>query len=223
MEKPEINHSYTQGAQNEKNNGCDLRNEDNICRILEEGSQEELEKLREFYDFSSEEMMLHRDFAILRKEVHKNMSNTFRERILSNPEPSQEEESLCVYREEIEPHVLSAVILMRKKGYDTYESGFYGLNKQRIGFNDSCLDGFELPFDVIEFAKTKEVEIKIGSDNIEYFCNKFLSTEEIKEIWEKIAEALPDLNSPINIDIKKLESFRNRVKNIKENPSRFFD
>ncbi len=222
MEKPGINHSYTQEIQNEKNTEYDLRNEDNICRILEEGSQEELEKLRKFYDFSSEEIMLYRDFALLRKEVHKNMSNTFKERILSNPEPSQEEESLCVYKEEIEPQVLSAVILMRKKGYDTYESGFYGLNKQRIGFNDSYLDGVELPFDVIEFAKTKEVEIKIGSNNIEYFCNKLLSTEEIKEIWEKIAKALPDLNTPINIDTEKLKSFRNRVENMKKNPNRFF-
>ncbi len=199
----------------------DLRNEEIIEKILLKGNSKDLEELREFHKWSPEEIKLFRNFAKLRAETHEKMGENLKERVLNNPEPTKEEESLCVYKEEIEPQVLDAVMLMRKKGYDTYESGFYGSNKQRIGFNEDYLEKFELPEEAIESAKEKRIEIKIESDAIEFFCNEYLDLEKMKEFWDKISQAMPDLDKPAEVRSDEAsKSFKKRIENMKNNPDK---
>lgn len=52
-----------------------------------------------------------------------------RERKQNNPIPTIEELKMGCFIEQIEPQVRDAVMILRKKGYDTVESGFDDLNK----------------------------------------------------------------------------------------------
>ncbi len=201
----------------------DLDNEEVVSRILEGDDKDKIEKLRVYYNFSEEKISLCQHFAKLRKKTIQEMRRALEKRVLEYPELSKEEEGLCCYNEEIEPHVLNAVTLMRKKGYDTYESGFGGLNNQRIGVDDNSMVGVELPVDVLDFAKNNKVEIELVPDGIWLYCNRNMDIGELKEIWDKIAEALPDLGRSIDVDEDSLKSFRWRIENMKANPDRFFD
>lgn len=202
----------------------DLANADIVEKILVEGSAEELEKLREFHNLEKDKIELWSQFAKLRKATLSEMREKFKERIINNPEPTKEEWQMGVYKEEIEPQVLDAVMLMRKKGYNTFESGFYGPEMQRIGFEEEPLKDLKLPDKIIGLAKQCGLDVKVSSNFIELHYSRFLELDEIKKAWDKIADYLPDLGktagSPSN---EAVNAFQRRVKNIKKDPSPFLE
>jgi len=195
----------------------DLKDLQVIKEILCEGTPEELNDLASFHNFSSDQIKLFSDFQKLRKEVHSEGEKEFKKRILENPEPDEEELLAGTYRDEIEPQVRKAVFLMREKGYNTYESGFYGLNLQRIGVSDNSFEKIILPPEIIEEASKKEIDITVASDAIELFFNKYVSLEEIKKIWDDIADFLPVREERAGIAaFGGVADFRKRIEKSKE-------
>lgn len=60
----------------------------------------------------------------LRSLIHAEQLIAYQTRIDTNPNPSELEQALGVYLEELEPQVRSAVIVLHQKGYSTFSSGF---------------------------------------------------------------------------------------------------
>lgn len=201
----------------------DLNDEEVIDQILSEGSDEDLEKLREFYQFTPEQMDMFRQFTRLRDRTIHEMREKFKQRIQANPEPTEAEKRLGVYEEEIEPQVFDAVAALRQKGYDTQGSGFHGPEKQSITFRGEPLNGFQLSGEVVNLAKERGLKIQIFPDAIDLVYDRYLELAEIKEVWDAIAAALPDLGQPAIIPPEMTASFKIRVRNITENPQPFLE
>ncbi|MEM4271050.1 MAG: hypothetical protein QXO70_03075 [Candidatus Pacearchaeota archaeon] len=139
-----------------KNCNINLQDLEIIEKILLSGSPQEIEDLKNFYNLNKDQIEMFRFFVKMSNAVHLQMRENFKKRILINPEPTEEEWEMGVYIEEIEPQVIEAVRIMRKKGYDTYESGFYGPEKQRIGLRGEELKGVVLSQDIIKIARERE-------------------------------------------------------------------
>jgi len=188
------------------------------------GNAEQLERLRLHHNLTQEKVEILQKFTVLEKDTKGEMEKRFKERIMDNPDPSAQELEMGVYKENIEPQVYSAVVAMRKKGYNTYESGFYGPDKQRVGFEGNPLSGIKISNEVISLAEEMGLKIDILSDAIVLHYDKFIELDEIKEVWNKIAEELPDLGEkaePTSIEAAK--SFSEKVENIKKNPQNWLE
>jgi hypothetical protein len=203
-------------SKTEKKENIDLGDSAVVEEILCNGTKEELDSLAAFYNFSPEQIELFVNFEKLRKKVHAENDKEFEKRILEDPEPTEEEELAGVYCNEIEPQVRDAVFLMRKKGYNTYESGFYGLNKQKIGVTDNSFEKIELPLQILEKARKVEIEIEVNNNAIELICQKYIGLEEIKEIWDNIADFLPVREEKAKItETGMAKKFKERIENSK--------
>jgi len=99
--------------------------------------------------------------------------------------------------EMIEPQVRNAVLALRRKGYSTYESGFYDENFQVISCQDKPFTNYVFPEAFVASLKSKGVEITIIDDEmIQLKFDRFMDLAEIKQIWDDIAEILPPLGRP---------------------------
>jgi len=141
--------------------------------------------------------MLIEQFTTLRKQIIEQATKKAEQRKKDNPEMTPEEEDLGLYIEYIQPQVLDAVRTLRAKGYNTISSGFWEDNKQRIGFHETTFSEFEVPHDLLKFLEEKQVEIYIEPDEIILTCNKFLEIDELKGVWDRVAEAMPDLKEEV--------------------------
>lgn len=193
----------------------DLTNEEVVKKILENGADEEMEKLRAFNNLTPEKLELLRSFARLRKSIHEESGQRLEERKQKNSVATAEELSMGAYKESIEPQVLNAVLNLRKKGYDTYISGFWGPDSQKIGFKENPLESFQLPAGLIKKFQARGVKIKIKPDAISFDCDSYLKIEELKEIWDEIEQAVPDLGKPApECNISAAKTFREKQKEI---------
>lgn len=199
-----------------------LQNEREAERILLQGTADELEALREFHHLTSEQVKLFSHFVRLREDTVALKRNRFRERVMSAPDPNEEEWALGVYLEEIEPQVRDAVLTLRKKGYNTMESGFYGPEKQRIGFSEPI--HLEISPEAVKYLEGLGLRAEVTEDGIELYYSKPLTIDELKDAWDTVARDLPNLNIKAGTATTgAAESFRTRVENIKRNPAAFFD
>ncbi|MEI6588190.1 MAG: hypothetical protein WCO05_04560 [Candidatus Moraniibacteriota bacterium] len=206
----------------EENSHENLEDDDTIERILESDSAEDLERLRSFHSLSLEQVNIYSEMAKLRKGTLMEIRQRFKERIISDPEPSEEEWKMGVFKEELEPQVFEAVTTLRKKGYNTNESGFYGPEKQLVGFARELPVDFTLSPEAERLLDEKGLTIKISAKTIELHYGRSLGIEALKEAWNIIAENLPDLGRPDEAaDTGAVESFKRRVENIKRNPDLF--
>ncbi len=146
---------------------------------------------------SPEQNELYDKIAELRKKTLDEMEQKARERKKNNPEMTPEEHELGTYLEYIEPQVLNAVRTLRTKGYNTIQSGFTGGNKQYILFDEKTFSEFDLPKTLTDFLEKKGVEIYIEPDEIILTCNKFLDIDELKQVWDRVAETMPDLKEEV--------------------------
>jgi hypothetical protein len=191
----------------------DLRNIKNVQRIFEEGSDDELEKLRKFYNLTKAQVESFRYYAMLRKEVHQEMQNELEKRVGVSPDATAEEMNAGVYQENLEPQVRDAVKMLRQKGYCTYESGFYGENTQRISFEEDLIKDFEPSEELIQELKEKNIEIKIEPASITFICGKKIGIDDLKDIWDQVVGELPDLKRKAKqCSLESAKDFRKKYK-----------
>lgn len=70
------------------------------------------------------------EFRKLRDRVHLEMDHAFKERLIKNPNPTEDELHMAAFIEWLEPQVKDAIVTMFKKGYASKSSGFYGNNNE---------------------------------------------------------------------------------------------
>lgn len=180
----------------------DLRNDEVIQRILIEGTTDEQEKLRVFHKISPENFGLLRHSARLRHQVVTECEAAGAKRKVANPAFTDIERQLDkdskfkdansgVYLEYIEPQVRSAVVALSQKGYSTFESGFYGDNRQRIGFNGEQLADYQPSPELQDWLRQKDVNISVTPSNIDFTCKEKLTLAELKEVWNRIIADIP--------------------------------
>lgn len=109
------------------------------------------------------------------------------DRIANNPEPTDDEWSMGAYKEELEPQVRDAAMLMRQKGYNTGSSGFWG--QDHI---DQVMD-IATPIDDNAKARLAEHYVEVTNTGVRFTPENPSNLESVKKTWDLIADILPDL------------------------------
>lgn len=152
-----------------------------------------MEKLARQIEFNNDSFdrflkLRQRTLAIMREEI--------KNRLESNPKPTEEEILIGAFKEQIEPQVRSAVFELNNKGYKTTSSGFHRGNAQAIeGFfmidDDSKKKIEELGARVLRGPDIGAPENK----NITQirFYPKEANLRKIKAKWDAIVKILPEM------------------------------
>lgn len=192
-----------------KEDNLDLGNEEVVNRLLTSGSSPDLEKLKEFHQWNDRQIEIFSYFGKLRQETHKKIEEEVKIRRENNPFASEEELEMGAYWEAIEPQVREAVADLRKKGYHTFESGFSFWNKQQIHFENRQEKLIQLPEEIKQNLEGRGVIFKAEPDSIAFSCEKPLTLEELKSVWETIIKFVPDLEKKVEPNqTPAAESFR---------------
>lgn len=195
----------------ESENQRDVTNEEVITEILESDSEEELERLREFHRLTPEQIDRFRYYARMRREVIIRQRREREEREIKNPKASDEELNLGAYKESIEPQVIKAVFAFRQKGFNTYESGFYGYDSQDIGYSKLPLEDFEFPQELVRELNKKGVTPECTPKRVILRFSTKLTVDEIQKIWEQVSQAIPDFGTPAEqCQIRTAQFFREK-------------
>lgn len=136
-------------------------------------------------------------FTQLRVDTHAEMEAELQARLRSNPHPTAVEFTMGAFVEELEPQVRGAVIELRRKGYATHSSGFYG----RWG-EFQCIDGpFKIPLGVRKKLRAEGFEVVGG-----WPCSPVArilfwppepNLDRIRGTWDWwVAAVLPDKGRP---------------------------
>lgn len=144
--------------------------------------------VRERDPFADTELFLSADAVSATREL--TFIDRFHElgdRIANNPIPTEEEWNMGVYKEELEPQVRDAAMLMRRKGYNTGSSGFWG--QDHI---DQVMD-IATPIDDNTKARLAEHNIEVINTVIRFTPEDPSNLESVKKTWDLIADILPDL------------------------------
>lgn len=159
---------------------------------------------------------------VLRREAYDDIKRLLTERLQRDPVATPEEVSAGVYREGLEPQVRDAVMVLRGKGYDTFESGFDNaiMSPQFMGFHKMA--GEALSVDVEELnrqltEKGVRAEFREIADRYTLMLtsSSALSLQSWKEVWDTIAEILPDRGrSAVPSMVRAATFFREKQKKI---------
>jgi len=176
----------------------ELRNIEVINRIFLSGSDSELREVQELHKLTNEQMEMLTYYARLRQGVHASQTEDLKRREAEGPEPSEEELAAGCFRETLEIQVRDAVFVMRKKGYNTYSSGFASIGEaQHIASFGRHFTADILPEIVLDrLGEAYKLQFKIEPNYITFQTMERLTVEEITYIWDTIAAALPDLGKP---------------------------
>jgi hypothetical protein len=134
----------------------------------------------------------------LRKESVARSNADLGNRFMANPYASEEELRAGVYKEALEPQVREAIFTLRKKGYDTFESGFHDLavGDQYIGFKKDSNEPLKIDTEALnERLRRKGIDAKFYEEDDRYTLSlnsgADLSLEEWGRIWAEVADAIP--------------------------------
>ena len=181
----------------------DLNNEQTVHRILESGSDEELERLREHAatqmhkPVSNEEMQRYRKFAQQRRRIIEESDRAAEKRKATNPAADELERAIGLYRERLEFQVRDAVFALRQKGYSSYESGFSGLERQQITFHDSAPELVTHTFSekLLQVFTQYEAEPYCKENAVGFTLKQSISDETLKALWDLLVEEIPPLKT----------------------------
>lgn len=185
-------------------------NDDYIRKVFEGSDENEINKVKEIHNLSDEQIEICSYYAKMRKEVLCPMGEKIHKRKSENSLATEDEIMIGCYLEAIEPQVKEAVIEMNKKGYATTYSGFHDFNSQAIKFKTEKNVNILLK-QIEDKYRGNGMEIKVDPESIKIIFSKKISLEEIKKIWDEIAEVLPDLGGPAKVEsIAKNNFLKNR-------------
>ena len=174
-----------------------LGNQEVITRILESGTDEELEQLREHHKLDTDQINFLRHSAQKRKETLRDVYQDIDRREAENPKATEKEMAMGCYVEHLEPQVRDVVPAMRAKGYTTTGSGFGGFGEyQWVGFEEEALGDFKPPTELIGWLDEQGVVLDIEPDLVSFQPPPEMSPEQMTEVWKRIEAVLPDLGHP---------------------------
>jgi hypothetical protein len=116
-------------------------------------------------------------------------------RIAENPVLTPEERNLGIFAEMLEPQVREAVMTLRKKGYQTSNSGFGPMPSQMIEIDGEVT----LPPRVFERIDSHAVSLTIadGVSTLSFPMQMTDTLNTLTTVWNQIAEALPDMDRSV--------------------------
>jgi hypothetical protein len=133
-----------------------------------------------------------KDFKGLYEEAYRQIYHDLKERIAANPVPTDEELALGAFIEELEPQVRDVVLALRRKGYNTDNSGFeFGGGPRQV------IDGlFSIPDDIADHLSAMGINVTKERSRVQYTSIGFIANEldlaTIKERWNQVVRILPD-------------------------------
>lgn len=145
---------------------------------------------REHDPLADSELFLSHDVASATRELaFIDMYHELQERLTNNPTPTDEEWNMGAYKEELEPQVRDAIMLMRKKGYNTGSSGFWGHEVEQAMDVATAIDDNSLAR-----LADHNIEVAVSATRTIRFKPKDRGNlQSIKKTWDMIADILPDL------------------------------
>lgn len=169
----------------------DFRNSDHIQSVLEEGNEEQVEALKQATGMDNNDVAIRRHFARLRRQAILVAREDYVARREQGVVPTEEEMSLAILLEELEPHVRQAVRTIAAKGYTTRYSGFKWQLDQEIGLAEALPEGWKAPENVAEAFAAKEATPIAEGSRIGFSCVRPLELAELEGLWNVLAEAVP--------------------------------
>lgn len=146
------------------------------------------EKIPPFYSFS----LFEKAMKAATRQAETNAYNATRRKYKTLA--SSDEYSLGIYINGIQPQIKNAVLTIHKKGYQLYEWGFAGLERET-----QYMDGIFRIQDKETKKKLSEIDVKIDEYEFEglkkteiYFKPVIPDFKEVKAKWDRVAEILPD-------------------------------
>lgn len=139
-----------------------------------------------------------------RERAHTISDNEFDARVgIEGNTPTDDERRLGAFIDMIEPQVREALITLIQKGYITIDSGYHGMKYeegvQYIGFEKDMIDVAIVP-KINEVLKDNQITATLEegefADYLELTPTGFLSIEEWKEVWNKVATIFPKRDTP---------------------------
>jgi len=197
-------------------------NLDYINDVLVSKNKEEVENVQKIQGWTDGETELYSFMAKLRKEAVDQSVRELEERKEKGIPPTEEELSMGAFAETIEPQVRETVLALRKKGYNTFESGFYNFADQRIGFIDNDLESFEASEELRKKLKEEGVKLLVEDYVVSMEFSEKKDLEIIKKLWQMVENDLPNLGykaSPSTIGLA--ENFREKYLSAQNNPKEF--
>lgn len=161
-------------------------------------------------------LQMHRGMRIL-EHVDNARDSQGRER--HGPPPSGEELRAGAFREAIESQVRDAVFVMRRKGYNTFESGFRDQHdgSQYIGIVKGSTRGeLYVSRELADRLATMGVEVSVDTtkrdrDSVFMVPTRTLLPDEWKAIWDAFAAGMPAIGGDAdNIAFRQARDFRER-------------
>ena len=88
-----------------------------------------------------------------------------------------------------------AILSLRRKGYNTYESGFggFGENEQVVTLQDEGFKNFTIPASLLELMKENGVRALNTPNQIKICFDHAADLQEIKGVWDMIEKEIPSL------------------------------
>jgi len=197
----------------------DFRDQGVIFRILENGTDDEMESLRRHLEKKEKKpipmklLEMFRRFARLRRGAIDAADADTAQRERENPRATAEELSLGAYVERLEPQVREAVLTLRRKGYPTYESGFSALNVQNVRFEQAVpeLQDYTVPSDLTEIFSSHGATLGVEPKRVWFTLSRPLSLAEMRFLWIALAKVMPDLKHPAPpMSLPAAAGFRNK-------------
>ena len=167
---------------------------DEFSHLFKSLNNEQIEaKIREYSDLCENKTLF-----VERMQKFKARQDSFarqKEWIERNPLADNEEYEAGAYRDELESQVSDAVFALRKKNYNTFQSGF-SERKSRDQFMDFYNKGITIPALITEhFKDSFKFTVTEESDrttvNIEPLKSEPVSLEEWKSVWDYFAREMP--------------------------------
>jgi len=182
----------------------DLDNEEVVYRILESGSDEEMDRLQKhMYErtkgaMTSEQFALYRELARQRRRLINQSHAETDAREISLPKASELEYAIGAYKERLETQAREAVLNLRKKGYTSFESGFSGLSRQQISFERAVpeLTEFKLSDSTIQEFHENSAEPHVQTKSIGFKTGRLLSDQTLTHLFDILVNELPVLENP---------------------------
>ena len=144
-------------------------------------------------------------------------------RLDRSPVATEDELLIGAFKEQLESQVRDAAIILTRKGYKTYGSGFYHplYGEQYMNFRDEISEKFSVKFlneDLVNYEVTAAVKKMGDSWELILRPDKEVPLDKWKEIWDEVAMVMPKIGEPEenNHSGQYLQNFRlaqDKIKN----------
>jgi hypothetical protein len=132
-----------------------------------------------------------------------------RQREANDPAATQEEYNLGTYTEALEMQVRDAVIILQKKGYKSFQSGFREKEDDRRQFMDFYNKNIQLPQHLLDSFQKRGFKLYLVEDSdrttlfIDPTIKDPITLGEWKKIWDEFSEMMPEAEDENFDNIKK--------------------